>query len=113
MKLFLAIILATFHLLTLAESQFLYPKTIAGDPTGSFEVKTMLYSDIYDRLVISGVSTNQPDLVRNWPASNLLWCSRHSAPSTLHWAKELIFPSDAAQGLSPVTALAIHTLTDS
>jgi hypothetical protein len=73
----------------------------------------MLYSDAYDRLVISGVSTNQADLVRNWPASNLLWCSRHSAPSTLLWAKELIFPSDAAQSFSPVTALAIHNLTDS
>jgi hypothetical protein len=75
MKLFIAFILATVLQYTQAESQFLYPKTIAGDPTGSFEVKTMLYSDDYDRLVISGVSTNQPDLVRNWPASNLLWCS--------------------------------------
>jgi hypothetical protein len=75
MKFFLAIFLAIDLLFKQAQSQLLYPKTISGDPTGSIEVKTMLYSHDYDRLVISGVSINQPDMVRNWPASNLLWCS--------------------------------------
>lgn len=75
MKFFLAIFLAIVLLLKQTQSQLLYPKNISGDSAGSFEVKTMLYSSDNDRLVISGVSINQPEMVRNWPASNLLWCS--------------------------------------
>ena len=75
MKFFLAIFLAIVLQFKQAHSQLLYPKTISGDPAGSFEVKTMLYSNDHDRFVISGVSINQSDMVRNWPASNLLWCS--------------------------------------